>query len=63
MPFNDFEDNVMLQIENTVLHQKDLKKELKLSWIFSWLVLYVESLFHFLSSNYMNRSWEFNRRI
>ena len=34
MPFNDFEDNVMLQIENTVLHQKDLKKELKLSWIF-----------------------------
>ena len=63
MPFNDFEDNVMLQIENTVLHQKDLKKELKLSWIFSWLVLYVELLFHFLSSNYMNRSYEFNRRI
>lgn len=33
LPFSDFEDNVMLQIENSVLHRKDVKKKLKLSWI------------------------------
>lgn len=34
MPFSDFEDNVMFQIENKVLKQNTLPKELKLSWIF-----------------------------
>lgn len=33
LPFSDFEDDVMLQIETIVLHRKDLKKGLKLSWI------------------------------
>lgn len=34
MPFSDFEDNVMVQIETKVLNQNALPKELKLSWIF-----------------------------
>lgn len=34
LPFSDFEDNVMMQIENKVLHHHSLSKELKLSWIF-----------------------------
>lgn len=34
LPFSDFEDNVMLQIENKIQHQNALPKEIKLSWIF-----------------------------
>jgi len=34
LPFSDFEDNVMLQIETTLLQRKDLRREFKLSWIF-----------------------------
>lgn len=33
LPFSDFEDNVMMQIENSVLQRKNVKKELNLSWI------------------------------
>ena len=34
LPFSDFEDNVMMQIETKVLHQNKWSKELRLSWIF-----------------------------
>jgi nicotinamide riboside transporter PnuC len=34
LPYSDFEDNVMMQIEPKVLHQNTLSKELRLSWIF-----------------------------
>jgi len=34
LPFSDFEDNVMMQIETEIVHRKTLSKELRLSWIF-----------------------------
>lgn len=34
LPFSDFEDNVMAEIENRISHQNSLSKEVKLSWIF-----------------------------
>lgn len=34
LPFSDFEDNVMIRIENKVAHQNSFSKEIKLSWIF-----------------------------
>lgn len=34
LPFHDFEDNVMFEIEKINLHQSSFSKELKLSWIF-----------------------------
>jgi len=34
LPFSDFEDNVMLQIEKKIQHQNALPKEIKLSWVF-----------------------------
>jgi hypothetical protein len=33
-PFSDFEDNVMNQIENEILHHNIYSKEIKLSWVF-----------------------------
>jgi hypothetical protein len=34
LPFSDFEDNVMIQIEENILHQPAFSKDIKLSWIF-----------------------------
>ena len=34
LPFSDFEDHVMMQIETKLLHQNKWSKELRLSWIF-----------------------------
>jgi hypothetical protein len=34
LPFLDFEDNVMFEIEKKILHQASFSKELKLSWFF-----------------------------
>jgi len=34
LPFSDFEDNIMNQIENKILHQNTFSKEIKLSWVF-----------------------------
>lgn len=34
MPFGDFEDCVMAEIENRATHKNTLSKEIKLSWIF-----------------------------
>lgn len=34
LPFSDFEDNVMMQIESRVLRHHKWSKELSLSWIF-----------------------------
>jgi len=34
LPFSDFEDNVMMQIEKENLYRKSVSKDIKLSWIF-----------------------------
>jgi hypothetical protein len=34
MPFSDFEDNVMTQIERKIVHQQGVAKDIKLSWLF-----------------------------
>jgi len=34
LPFSDFEDNVLNQIENKILYQNSFSKEIKLSWVF-----------------------------
>jgi hypothetical protein len=34
MPFSDFEDNVMMQIERKIVHQQGIAKDIKLSWLF-----------------------------
>ncbi len=34
MPFSDFEDNVMTQIEQKFVHQQGIAKDIKLSWLF-----------------------------
>jgi len=34
LPFSDFEDNVMIQIEKKIIQQSSFSKDLKLSWLF-----------------------------
>lgn len=34
MPFSDFEDSVMTQIEQKIVRQQGIAKDIKLSWLF-----------------------------
>lgn len=54
LPFSDFEDNVMMQIETKVLHQNKWSKELRLSWIF----FFVGSVFGIILSIFISKLHE-----
>jgi hypothetical protein len=51
MPFLDFEDNVMKQIEEKRISKSSIAKYIKLSWIFFNIVLFLGIVISYLLSN------------